>query len=236
MVVATLVGVGLTARLGMWQLDRAARKEALQASLDTRNRLPALSWHELATTAEELAPQFDRKVRLRGRWQHDATRFLENRQMNGRPGFYVVTPLLAENAAAGDAILVQRGWVARDPLDRARLPVLPTSSDIVELPGRIGPWPGRLYDFGGIESGPIRQNLDRDAYARETRLRLRPLSVLQVEAPGSPADGLLREWPRPAAEVHRHYGYAFQWFALSALIAGLYVWFHLVRPRIRSSR
>jgi len=43
----------------------------------------------------------------------------------------------------------------------------------------------------------------------------------------------LREWPRPAVDVQKHYGYAFQWFALCALMAGLYVWFQLVRPRLR---
>jgi surfeit locus 1 family protein len=32
--------------------------------------------------------------------------------------------------------------------------------------------------------------------------------------------------------VGKHHGYAFQWFALSALIAGLYVWFQLLRPRL----
>jgi surfeit locus 1 family protein len=31
--------------------------------------------------------------------------------------------------------------------------------------------------------------------------------------------------------VQKHYGYAFQWFALSALIIGLYAWFQLPRPR-----
>ena len=41
-----------------------------------------------------------------------------------------------------------------------------------------------------------------------------------------------REWPRPAVDVQKHYGYAFQWFALGALMAGLYVWFQLVRPRL----
>ena len=33
--------------------------------------------------------------------------------------------------------------------------------------------------------------------------------------------------------MQKHYGYAFQWFALAALIAVLYVWFRLVRPRQR---
>ena len=39
----------------------------------------------------------------------------------------------------------------------------------------------------------------------------------------------------PAADVHKHYGYAFQWFALCALIVGLYVWFQLIRPRRRAA-
>ena len=91
--------------------------------------------------------------------------------------------------------------------------------------------PGRLYEFEAGASGPIRQNLDLDAYARETGLLLRPLTVVQEDGQPPPDDGLLRQWPRPAAGVHKHYGYAFQWFALSALILGLYVWFQLIRPR-----
>ena len=49
-------------------------------------------------------------------------------------------------------------------------------------------------------------------------------------------DGLLRQWPRPALDVHKHYGYAFQWFALCALMTGLYVWFQLVLPRRQARR
>jgi surfeit locus 1 family protein len=80
-------------------------------------------------------------------------------------------------------------------------------------------------------SGPIRQNLDLDAFARETGLPLRPLTLVQEDGAATAADGLLRQWPRPAADVHKHYGYAFQWFSLAALILGLYVWFQLIRPR-----
>ena len=35
------------------------------------------------------------------------------------------------------------------------------------------------------------------------------------------------------AGVDKHYGYAFQWFGLSSLIALLYVWFQLVRRLLR---
>ena len=98
----------------------------------------------------------------------------------------------------------------------------------------LAPPPARLYEFPGAASGAIRQNLELSAFMRETGLRLAPLSVLQEPASGV-NDGLLRQWAQPALGVNTHYGYAFQWFALSALMAGLYVWFQLVRPRLRRS-
>ncbi len=87
-----------------------------------------------------------------------------------------------------------------------------------------------MYEFDAAASGPIRQNLDLDGYARETGLPLRPLTLVQEDGTAPPGDGLLRQWSRPAAGVHKHYGYAFQWFSLSALILGLYAWFQLIRP------
>ena len=57
---------------------------------------------------------------------------------------------------------------------------------------------------------------------------------LELAAPAAnPGDGLARDWPAPAADVHKHYGYAFQWFSLSALTVILYVWFQVLRPRRR---
>ena len=57
------------------------------------------------------------------------------------------------------------------------------------------------------------------------------MSVLQTSSPSTTGDGLRREWPLPTLGVDRHYGYAAQWFALAALMTGLYVWLQLVRPR-----
>jgi surfeit locus 1 family protein len=41
---------------------------------------------------------------------------------------------------------------------------------------------------------------------------------------------LLREWAAPNLGVDKHYGYAFQWFGLCALVFILYGWFQLVLP------
>jgi len=226
--VAALAAAALTARLGVWQLDRAAQKNALQEALDTRFALPPLPPAELARDATGAAAQHHRGIRLEGQWLPALTIYLENRQMNGRTGFHAVTPLRLDD---GSAVLVQRGWLPRDVMDRTRIVAAPLPSGRVVVQGRIAPAPGRLYEFATAASGPIRQNLDLDGYARETGLPLRPLTVVQEDGQPRPEDGLLRQWPRPAADVHKHYGYAFQWFSLSALILGLYVWFQLIRPR-----
>ena len=230
---ATIGGVALTANLGAWQLRRADQKLERQAALDERAKLPELNAAALGQTTDDAAAQHHRRVRLRGRWLDQYTIYLDNRQMNGFPGFFVVTPLQLIDSP--QAVLVQRGWAPRHSAERTRLPGLATPQGEVEVAGRIAPPPARLYEFDAAASGLIRQNLDVAAYARETGLQLAPLSVLQEAAPGAASDGLLRQWPRPALGLHTHYGYAFQWFALSALMAGLYVWFQLVRPRLRRS-
>ena len=75
---------------------------------------------------------------------------------------------------------------------------------------------------------------DPAAFAQESGLALLPMTVVQTAA--EPDDGLLRHWPAPDFGLHKHYGYAFQWFALCALILILYVWFQLIRPRLRGRR
>jgi surfeit locus 1 family protein len=224
---AAVLGAAATARLGVWQLDRAAQKIALRDSIADRAKLPPIAATDLARTAADAAAQHHRHVRLEGTWRPEHTVFLDNRQMAARPGFFVVTPLVLPQ---GLAVLVQRGWVPRDANQRTRLPPVPTPATPVALEGRIAPPPARLYEFEHGGDGRIRQNLDLEAFGRETGLALAPLSVLQLDDPG---DGLRRAWPVPAFEVHTHHGYAFQWFALSALITALYVWFQLIVPRRR---
>ncbi len=224
---ATVAGVALAARLGFWQLDRADQKIALQTSLDARGRDPALDGAALARAPLAAEDQHHRRVSLRGRWLADRTVFLDNRQMDGKVGFFVVTPL-ALSPGSG-VVLVQRGWAARNFGDRTALPALVMPDGVVSVEGILAPAPSRLFEFADAASGPIRQNLDIASFARATGLDLLPLSVVQQDVPGAPADGLLRHWPEPAADVQKHYGYALQWFAIAAGIAFLYVWHRFIR-------
>lgn len=226
---AALVGVAVTASLGFWQLRRAAAKEAWQSQMAQRAEMAVLDGASLGQaddSPDNRAGLIHRRVRLQGEWLAPHTWYLDNRQMNGRAGFYVVTPLRLLGSSA--VILVQRGWVPRDFTQRTRLPEVPTPAGRIELTGRIALAPSKLYELGESAQGPIRQNLDLAVLRTETGWPLLEVTVVQT---GAPSEGLLREWPQPASGVEKHYGYAFQWFGLSALIALLYVWFQIVRRK-----
>ena len=226
--VAALAGVLLTASLGQWQLRRADQKQALVDARQSRAAMAPVDGARLGQAADSIAHAealLYRAVALQGQWLGEHTVYLDNRQMQGRAGFFVVTPL---RLASGTVVLVQRGWVPRHFQDRTALPEVVTPAGEVRVQGHLAPWPSRIYDFGALETGPIRQNLDFATYRAQTGL---PLLALTVQQSGPPDDGLLRNWPVPASGIEKHHGYAFQWFGLSALIALLYVWFQIVQAR-----
>lgn len=214
----------LTFSLGQWQLRRAAQKEAVQAAIEAKKTMPALDGRAVAAT-ENIADEIYRQVAVQGTWQSAHTVYLDNRTMSGRTGFWVMTPLALQGTRR--VILVQRGWVPRDFSDRTRLPQILTPEGVVTVEGRIAPPPSKLYEFKGVDTGAIRQNLDLAAFGPETGLPLLEASLLQT---GEPSEGLMREWAAPNLGVAKHYGYAFQWFGLFVLVVGLYVWFQMILP------
>ena len=235
---AALLALAVTVSLGRWQLSRAAQKESLQARIEAQTAHPPLDMAAFLSI-EQAATELHRRVTLRGLWLPAQTVFLDNRQMNGKPGFFVMTPLALEGTA--QTILVQRGWVPRNFVDRTQLPQVDTPAGLVDVTGQIEPPPAKLLELGagdaqpaepgGAGSSPIRQNLDLSAFRAETGLPLRTeLSLMQI---GSPSEGLEREWPAPALGIEKHYGYAFQWFGLATLVTLLYAWFQFIAPRRR---
>ena len=224
---AAVLGLGLTLSLGRWQLSRAAQKEAMQLAQDAAAALPALDNQTLLALPDP-AQALHRSVVLRGQWMAQRTVFLDNRQMQGKVGLYAITPLRLEASAA--VILVQRGWLARNFLERTALAPLQTPGGTVQVRGYVAPAPTRLYQFGDGETGTIRQNLDLAAFGSEIGLPLGAVTVVQT---GAASEGLLREWPAVGSGVEKHYGYAIQWFSLSVLIATIYVWFQFIRRFVR---
>lgn len=235
-----VIAISGTLSLGRWQLSRAAQKEAIQAEIDAQKSLPPLDQAEFMALDNASSSALHRSVRLRGLWLEPHTAYLDNRQMHGIPGFYVLTPFAIEGS--NQTVMVQRGWIQRNFNDRTQLQPIVTPSGLVELTARIAPPPAHLLDLGksdpgapmpgGAGSSPIRQNLDLEAFRTETGLPLR--TDISLQQTGEASEGMQRDWPAPALGVEKHYGYAFQWFGLSALVLILYVWFQFIAPYRRA--
>ena len=223
---AALAGIVLTVNLGLWQWGRGQLRTALHDATEARAQSATVAVAQVLDVRGNGEDLLHRPVVLRGRWLPAHTVFLDNRQMNAAPGFYVVTPLAIE--ASDGVILVQRGWAPRNFERREALPPVTTPDGVVEVRGHLAPPPAKLYAFSGEEKGTIRQNLDLDRFRAETGLRLLPLSVQQD---GAPSEGLWRQWPQAGSGAEKNFGYAFQWWAIAALIAILYVWFQFIQPR-----
>ena len=106
--IGAAVAIALTLALGHWQTGRAEEKEARQTLLEARmNEAPLL----LTGSVESPEPLVYRHVRAAGQWVAEGQIFIDNQILEGRAGFQVVTPLRLEGRK--EAVLVNRGWVAR---------------------------------------------------------------------------------------------------------------------------
>ena len=232
---ATVLGVALTVRLGVWQLSRGHEKEALHAAILAQQANPALDTAAVLKD-KTVFTQLHQGVRLEGQWLSQHTVYLENRPMQGRSGFIVLTPLQLD---ATTTVLVQRGWIPRHQQDRTLLAPIETPQGLVQVNGRIALGPSEVMDLGDktqptadtttaqiAGQSTIRQNLNIANYSHEIGVSLAG-TVLQTDAD---AEGLQRSWPVITAGVEKHWGYAFQWFALAVVQLLLYFWYQWIKP------
>lgn len=245
--VAILAGVltcASTLALGRWQLQRADEKLASAALLQRRSmESPWRNADWPCSGAVPAALPVQRPARLQGHWLSHRTVFLDNRPMDGRTGFIVLTPLrLSQGPCRGEVVLVQRGWTPRDGIDRQKLPTWQDLAAEVWVSGRVAQQPSRTYVVGE-EAAPqpgatrvIRQNVDASFWT--AWLGQAPLAGALLQTDDVPVgevvgDGaaLLRHWAAPDLGAGKHQAYAAQWFALAALAAGLTLWFQVIRPQ-----
>jgi len=225
---AFLVLVG-TANLGFWQLRRADFKRIVQEQVDDAIRSDPIA---ISSQPPAMTPLAGRMVRLRGQWQPELTVYIDNRTHQGVAGFTVVTPLQLE--ADGVSVLVMRGWVARDPINRKNLPAVPTEGGTVSVVGIAQTEIDKTLELMKAPvPGPadrLWQNLDFEEFSRWSGRSVLELVVRQAPSSASD-DGLVRVWPVTGSDVDRHLGYAAQWFGLSALTLGLLLYFGLLKKR-----
>lgn len=244
------IAVAVLASLGAWQLRRADERRAIAASIEAGRAQPPLVLTP-ETPVDALAAW--RPAQANGHWLNQYSVLLDNRNQDGKPGYWLATPLLLD-ASRQQAVLVLRGWLprvlTRQPETPApRLPDTPSGPQ--SIIGELSPHVPRLFEIwslGGASQGqlpaslpladgsvPQVQNLDLPAYAQATGLRLLPTVLMQTRG----ADTLVRDWPQPSVDYHQNRGYALQWFAFAAIAAVAWVvvaWRGLRRQRATSSR
>lgn len=215
--------------LGFWQLDRADEKTAIRDRYRERGDMPPVDVTDKSLSAE--AMDF-RQATVRGRYRPEWTIFLDNKILDGTPGYEVLTPLAIDGSRR--FILVNRGWVPWGET-RSALPDIDTPEEVVELAGRLRE-PAQDYftleDEAAISEFRSRwQNLDLARYERVTGLSVSPL-VLQLDPANERGGGFVRRWPEYQNEwIERHKAYAVQWFALALTLAVLYVVLNLKRRK-----
>lgn len=212
---AAAAGVAATVSLGLWQTSRAEQKLALAATQERLAGAPAILLGDAAVEPDRV--EF-RRVEARGRFDPRGMVLLDNRVRHGTAGYEVVMPL--ELTGGRTYVLVNRGWVPGQR-DRRQLPVVQTPSEQVTILG-LATVPGRrMYELSAdTGDGPVWQNLTIERYRERKPYSIQGIVVQQTS---DLSDGLLRSWPAPDRGVNTHRSYAFQWFALAALIVVMFV-------------
>lgn len=212
--------LALLVSLGRWQLNRAQEKEARQALYEARQRETPVVITGAVPTAE---PLLYRHVRASGAWIAERQFFVDNQVVGTRAGFHVITPLRLEGRA--EALLVNRGWIARDGSYPAA-PRVAVPAGRVEVSGLATRPPARYRELSSqTVTGEVWQNLSIERFAAHSNLALLPVVVL-ADVPGA---GLLPVREKPDAGVAKHHEYALTWFALALTTLVLWIALNLKR-------
>ena len=213
--------------LGDWQLFRSQEKADLLAQQEKSLHDPAIALD--LDQVDELGDLRYRSVEIKGRYDGRHQFLIDNQIRNGKPGYYVMTPLWI--ADAGRAVLVNRGWL---PLigDRSVLPAVGVQNDEVAIKGRLNTFPSVGLKLSGADiptdTWPaVVQVVDSQVLAEKLGY---PLAPFQIELDNDSGEGYLREWHQaPVVSPERHIGYALQWFGLALTLTVLFFWYSCKR-------
>jgi cytochrome oxidase assembly protein ShyY1 len=238
------VGAGCVA-LGLWQLDRAAERRAIAATIAQGRSANPLNLNATTVIPHALANWTPAAVQ--GYWRSEYSVLLDNRNLEGRPGLWLATPL---EMADGRAILVLRGWFAR-PIGDKKAPVVSAPQELQNLKGELSEHVPRLFELWSSNkqselsvgtqqaSGQSRLSSNKQpdgdprslgAIDTATLPRLQNLTIAELEKHSgltllpvvllqtSPAnDALIRVWPEPSVDADKNVGYAMQWFGFATI-------------------
>lgn len=221
-IVLTLAGVALFLALANWQFRRAHEKEALFAAFAQAATQEAVT---LAQARREASPMRYPTVRVEGRIDPRRQYLLDNQVRDGRAGVMVFG--VFEPAEGGVALLVNRGFLARDAHGSLAIP--PAPAGVTTFTALYAPPPGAGLRMGG-DRLPQQQEwpktviyLDLDEIAADAGRELDPQVLLQL---GQGEAGLVREWTPAVFPPVRHLGYAWTWLTFAAVAVATFLILH----------
>ncbi len=208
--VVALLLFPLLLSLGFWQLSRADEKRIAQ-----RDFAGLRAAEPVGLSALSSAPANYTNLRVRGVIDNERTLLIDNRILQGRFGYEVVSPLRA--AGSEHWLLINRGWIAADAARRS-LPVVPPVDGEVEVRGHL------YRDRAGFELAGeaissawprVVSHLDFEQLASALQVSLPSYSLrLDAESPAA----LTVDWRVVNMDPAQHVGYAVQWFSMAAVL------------------
>ncbi len=228
---AFLALLPLLISLGIWQLNRAAFKQNLQAQYETRQSSQPISLNELNKPRKQI--EFY-PIRTKGRYDNRHQFLIDNRVESHRVGFYVMTPFIPRNKPS-KLILVNRGWIPRLPT-RQNLPRVKPIRGMQTITGILQSPPTKTFTLGNdtaIKQWPkLLQTINFKLIERMLKKPIYPYVVLL--SPNS-RHGFLRNWqPNSSVTPQKHWGYAMQWFALALTLVIIYIIVNTKKRRKRN--
>lgn len=203
------------AGLGIWQITRGLEKRATQHAYQDETSFKAFQ------SGDEV--RAFQRLQVTGRFDAAHQIVLDNIIFNSRYGHYIITPL--EIAADQPLLLVNRGWVEKSAtaLDAERLALSATD---VTVKGRAGSLPKSGYKMG--DAFTAGQQWPKHAVypsAEEVSAVLgREVQPFVLLMHHEDPNGFVRHWVPSEFGPGKHFGYALQWFAMGAVLAGLLLW------------
>ncbi len=227
---STIAVLGLFVTLGNWQLGRGDVKSEIENAIDNQQE----TFNPISLPLKDIESWRYKKIKLTGRYQVEKQFLLDNQVRDGASGYSVLTPLYVEEFNTW--VLVDRGWIAQG-VTRNELPMVEFESDLVTISGSVYVPYDETYSLGGIADGedsnwPRRiQFVDYAQLATRLGITLQPFT-LRLNAQES--NGYRRDWAANNLSSKKHYGYAFQWYAMAFAVIVLW-WLYSIRPLVKKN-
>lgn len=219
-IVLMLALTGLFVRLGFWQVERLAEKEALIAAVDTGLDTEPIALPPVAEWVGFDPETYDyRPVTISGTYRADQTVLVFTSLANAKgqysgPGYWVMTPLVLES---GGTVFVNRGFVPQDQAS-AFAGGGGAEAGVMTLTG-IGRKSEEASSFTPAADAEKRidwvRNVPRMAAMSDTALT--PVADITIDLPAGEPGALPQGGETTVEFPNNHFGYALTWFGFALL-------------------